>query len=74
MFHQAVLDFHKQIGNVVTHVSDQYKELVEVGGKLSGDCSQEQMMVQLMGILNVSGRYFAFKEQMKVRITVNSLS
>ncbi|XP_071345387.1 cilia- and flagella-associated protein 70 isoform X2 [Trachinotus anak] len=62
---RAVLDFHRQVGNVVSHVSDQYKELFGARSKPLEDCSQEQMKVQLMGALNVSGRYFAFKEQMK---------
>ncbi|XP_039983344.1 cilia- and flagella-associated protein 70 [Xiphias gladius] len=62
---RAVLYFHRQVGNVVTHVSDQYKELFEARCKPLNDCSWEQMKVQLMGTLNVSGRYFAFKEQMK---------
>ena len=68
---QALLDFHRQVGNVVTHVSEQYWELLEARGKRMEDCSQEQMKVQLMGSLNVSGRYFAFKEQMKVRTTAH---
>ncbi|XP_026175854.1 cilia- and flagella-associated protein 70 [Mastacembelus armatus] len=62
---RAVLDFHKQVGNVVSHVSEQYQELFGARCEQSKDCSQEQMEVQLMGMLNVSGRYFAFKEQMK---------
>ncbi|XP_035538153.1 cilia- and flagella-associated protein 70 [Morone saxatilis] len=62
---RAVLDFHKQVGNMVTHVTDQYKELFGARCKPSGDYSQEQMKVQLMGTLSVSARYFAFKEQMK---------
>lgn len=64
---QAVLDFHRQVGNVVTHVSEQYKELFGTRCKPSKDFSLEQMKVQLMGTLNVTPRYFAFKEQMKVR-------
>ncbi|XP_041637325.1 cilia- and flagella-associated protein 70 [Cheilinus undulatus] len=61
---RAVLDFHKQVGNVVSHVSDQCKELF--GAMQPSDaCSREQMMVQLMGSLSVSGRYITFKEQMK---------
>lgn len=64
---QAVLDFHRQVGNVVTHISDQYKELFGARSKPSEVCSREQIKVQLMGTLNVSARYFIFKEQMKVR-------
>uniref|UniRef100_A0A8C9ZDD5 Cilia and flagella associated protein 70 n=1 Tax=Sander lucioperca TaxID=283035 RepID=A0A8C9ZDD5_SANLU len=62
---RAVLDFHRQVGNVVSHVSDQYEELFGARCKPSGDCSREQKKVQLMGTLNVSARYFTFKEQMK---------
>ncbi|KAI3377407.1 hypothetical protein L3Q82_008597 [Scortum barcoo] len=62
---RAVLEFHREVGNVVTHVSDQYKELFGARCKPSEDCTREQMMLQLMGSLNVSGRYFTFKEQMK---------
>ncbi|XP_077941972.1 cilia- and flagella-associated protein 70 isoform X3 [Gasterosteus aculeatus] len=61
----AVLDFHRQVGNVVTHVSDQYGELLAAGWKPAENCSREQMHVELMGSLNDSRRYFAFKEQMK---------
>ncbi len=64
---QAVLNFYRQVGNAVTSVSEQYNELFGSGRELSEDCSQEQMMAQLMGELNVSGRYFTFKEQLKVR-------
>ncbi|KAL6113566.1 cfap70 [Pungitius sinensis] len=62
---RAVLDFHRQVGNVVTHVSDQYGELLAAGCEPSENLSREQMYVELMGSLNDSGRYFAFKEQMK---------
>ncbi|CAK6974928.1 cilia- and flagella-associated protein 70 [Scomber scombrus] len=62
---RAVQGFHKQVGNVVAHISDQYEELFGAKCKSPDDCSQEQMKAQLMGALNVSGRYFAFKEQMK---------
>nr|XP_019955065.1 PREDICTED: cilia- and flagella-associated protein 70 isoform X1 [Paralichthys olivaceus] len=62
---KAVLNFHRQVGNTVTQVSDQYRELFGATCKPSDDCSREQETVQLMGALNVSGRYFSFKEQMK---------
>ncbi|XP_054627013.1 cilia- and flagella-associated protein 70 isoform X2 [Dunckerocampus dactyliophorus] len=62
---RAVLNFHKQVGNVVKHISEQYEELFGTGFKRLSNCNQEQMMAQLMGALNVSGRYFAFKEKMK---------
>ncbi|XP_049573294.1 cilia- and flagella-associated protein 70 isoform X2 [Syngnathus scovelli] len=62
---RAVLNFHKQVGNVVKHILEQYEELFGTRVKLPNDCNREQMMAQLMGALNVSGRYFAFKEQIK---------
>ncbi|XP_051919026.1 cilia- and flagella-associated protein 70 isoform X1 [Hippocampus zosterae] len=62
---RAVLNFHKQVGNVVKHILEQYEELFGTRLKLPNDCNREQMMAQLMGALNVSGRYFAFKEQIK---------
>lgn len=71
VFLQAVLDFHRQVGNVVSNISDQYVKLLGAGCKPLEDCSREQMKVQLIGTLNVSGRYFAFKEQMKVRTTTH---
>lgn len=64
-----MLNFHKQVGNVVKHILEQYEELFGTRLKLPNDCNREQMMAQLMGALNVSGRYFAFKEQIKVWIT-----
>ncbi|XP_077375017.1 cilia- and flagella-associated protein 70 isoform X2 [Festucalex cinctus] len=62
---RAVQNFHRQVGNVVRHVLDQYEELFGARLKLPNDCNREQMMAQLMGALNVSGRYFSFKEQIK---------
>ncbi|KAK9542292.1 hypothetical protein VZT92_000167 [Zoarces viviparus] len=62
---RAVLDFHRQVGNVVDCVSQQYGELFGAGCKPPENCSREQMNVQMMGSLNDSGRYLAFKEQMK---------
>lgn len=63
---QAIFDFHKQVASVVAHVSDQFKELIATGCIPSEDFSWEQARVQLLGSLNDTGRYFAFKEQMKV--------
>ncbi|XP_069575971.1 cilia- and flagella-associated protein 70 [Brachyistius frenatus] len=62
---RAVLDFHRQVGNTVSRVSEQYEELFGASCQPPQDCSREQMRIQLMGALNVSGRYFTFKEQMK---------
>ncbi|XP_054588229.2 cilia- and flagella-associated protein 70 isoform X1 [Nothobranchius furzeri] len=62
---RAVLDFHQQVGNTVAAVSEQYQEMFGANPNLSHGLSQEQMLVELMGGLNLSGRYFHFKEQMK---------
>ncbi|XP_008323970.1 cilia- and flagella-associated protein 70 [Cynoglossus semilaevis] len=62
---RAIFDFHKQVASVVAHVSDQFKELIAAGCIPSEDFSWEQARVQLLGSLNDTGRYFAFKEQMK---------
>lgn len=64
-----MLNYHRQVSNVVAYVTDQYKELFRTGRSLLEDCSREQMKAQVMGALDDSGRYFAFKEQMKVRMT-----
>ncbi|XP_011487128.1 cilia- and flagella-associated protein 70 isoform X1 [Oryzias latipes] len=73
---KAVLEFHKQVGNAVDVISQQYNELFSANGQLSQNQSQEQMLQQLMGALNVSGRYFSFSEQFKhaiVRIVRDKL-
>ncbi|XP_037550410.1 cilia- and flagella-associated protein 70 [Nematolebias whitei] len=61
----AVLDFHRQVGNAVAAVSEQYYELFGAKCRLPKRLSPEQMLTELMGGLNVSGRYFTFKEQIK---------
>lgn len=65
---QAVLDFRKQVGNVVDQISDQYKELfgMEDEGRKE-NFSRDQMRIQLMDALVSSGRHFAFKDQIRVR-------
>uniref|UniRef100_A0A3Q2TTM0 Cilia and flagella associated protein 70 n=1 Tax=Fundulus heteroclitus TaxID=8078 RepID=A0A3Q2TTM0_FUNHE len=62
---RAVLDFHRQVGNTAAAVSEQYVELFGANCKLPETLSQEQMLAEVMGGLNVSGRYFTFKEEMK---------
>ncbi|XP_068173019.1 cilia- and flagella-associated protein 70-like [Antennarius striatus] len=62
---QAVLDFHRQIGDVMDHVSNQLKELFGAACVMSGDCSEEQVLGQLMGALHDSGRYFTWKKQLQ---------
>lgn len=70
---QAVLDFHRQVGIVMDHVLHQLTALFGTTCKLSEECSEQQVMVQLMGVLNESGRYFAVKEKMQVRWSTTSL-
>ncbi|XP_068597905.1 cilia- and flagella-associated protein 70-like [Brachionichthys hirsutus] len=62
---KAVLDFHRQVGNVTAHVSDQLKELFGATWEMSENCSEERVMAQLMGALHDSGRYFTWKAQMQ---------
>lgn len=70
---QAVLDFHRQVANTVSRVSEQCEELFGTSHEMPQDDSLEKMKIQLMGALNDSGRYFVFKEQMKVRPTAHGL-
>ncbi|XP_043998467.1 cilia- and flagella-associated protein 70 isoform X2 [Gambusia affinis] len=62
---KAVLDFHTQVGNAVAAVSEQFAELFGANSKLQESLSKEQILAEVMGGLNVSGRYFTFKEQIK---------
>ncbi|XP_035764977.1 cilia- and flagella-associated protein 70 [Neolamprologus brichardi] len=62
---RAVLDFHRQVANTVSHVSEQCEELFGTSCEIPQDDSLEKMKIQLIGALNDSGRYFVFKEQMK---------
>ncbi|XP_068171036.1 cilia- and flagella-associated protein 70 [Antennarius striatus] len=62
---RAVLDFRRQVGNMVTQISDQFKEMLGNSRKPLEDCVDEQIRVQLFEALNESGRYFVFKERMK---------
>ncbi|CAI5644785.1 unnamed protein product [Oreochromis niloticus] len=62
---RAVLDFHRQVANTVSRVSEQCEELFGTSHEMPQDDSLEKMKIQLMGALNDSGRYFVFKEQMK---------
>ncbi|KAM8877324.1 cilia- and flagella-associated protein 70-like isoform 1-T1 [Synchiropus picturatus] len=62
---RAVQDFHQQVRNVVSQVSDLYLELFGVQGQQAKQRSRKQVTADLMGALNISGRYFAFKEQLK---------
>lgn len=65
---KAVLDFHKQVGNVVDQISDQYKELFGMEDEdRKENLSRDQMRIRLMDALVSSGRHFAFKDQIRVR-------
>ncbi|XP_071760228.2 cilia- and flagella-associated protein 70 [Centroberyx gerrardi] len=62
---RAVQDFHSQVSSVVVQVLDQYQDLFGPGAKPPDPGTQEQRKAHLLGELNCSGKYFAFKEQMK---------
>ncbi|KAM8877374.1 cilia- and flagella-associated protein 70-like isoform 1-T1 [Synchiropus picturatus] len=61
----AVQDYHRQVGHVVSHVMEEFKKLTGENGQLPEDHCRKQLLADLMGGLNVSGRYFDFKEQIK---------
>ncbi|KAF7655407.1 hypothetical protein LDENG_00056190 [Lucifuga dentata] len=65
---RAVQGFHSQVANVVGQVLDQFTELFGTGDEALQSSNLEQMKAELIGALNVSGRYFAFKEQMKYSV------
>lgn len=65
---QAVQYFHRQVGDTVAAISEQYAELLGSNNNSVESLSHEQMLAEVMGGLNVSGRYFTIKEQMKVRL------
>ncbi|XP_033886526.3 cilia- and flagella-associated protein 70 isoform X1 [Acipenser ruthenus] len=66
---KAVKDFHGQVASVAGLVLEQYQELF--GGALAqgelplDPSAQEERKAKLLGELNYSGKYFAFKEQLK---------
>lgn len=66
---QAVLDFHGQVGSVVSQVSKECGELFGERCSLPLDRGPEQVKSELMAALSVSGRYSALQEQMKVKIS-----
>uniref|UniRef100_A0A9J7XE48 Cilia and flagella associated protein 70 n=1 Tax=Cyprinus carpio carpio TaxID=630221 RepID=A0A9J7XE48_CYPCA len=61
-----------QIASVAAQVLDQYQQLFGAaflpGGRPLDPVLQEQRKNQLLGELNYSGKYFAFKEQMKYSV------
>ncbi|XP_023187676.1 cilia- and flagella-associated protein 70 isoform X2 [Xiphophorus maculatus] len=65
---KAVVDFHTQVGNAVAAVSEQFAELFGANSELQESLSKEQILAEVMGGLNVSGRYFTFKEQIKLAV------
>ncbi|KAL1278809.1 hypothetical protein QQF64_025482 [Cirrhinus molitorella] len=69
---RAVQEYQSQIASVAAQVLDQYQQLFGAaflpGGKPLDPVLQEQRKNQLLGELNYSGKYFAFKEQMKYSV------
>uniref|UniRef100_A0A8C9SKD8 Cilia and flagella associated protein 70 n=1 Tax=Scleropages formosus TaxID=113540 RepID=A0A8C9SKD8_SCLFO len=65
----AVLEYQAQINSVTGQILEQYQQLFGaalVSGSQPLDlAAQEQRKTQLIGELNYSGKYFAFKEQIK---------
>uniref|UniRef100_A0A4W5MX72 Cilia and flagella associated protein 70 n=1 Tax=Hucho hucho TaxID=62062 RepID=A0A4W5MX72_9TELE len=68
---RAVQEYQAQIASVADQVLEQYQQLFGPaflpGVKPLDPTSQEQRKTKLLGELNYSGKYFAFKEQIKVR-------
>ncbi|XP_072125634.1 cilia- and flagella-associated protein 70 isoform X1 [Mobula birostris] len=66
---KAVTDYHNQIISVARIIMDEYQEMFGrklLEGKLSNEFQdQEERKQKLMFELNTSGKYFAFKEQLK---------
>uniref|UniRef100_UPI00398E9174 cilia- and flagella-associated protein 70 isoform X2 n=1 Tax=Pristiophorus japonicus TaxID=55135 RepID=UPI00398E9174 len=66
---KAVSDYHNQIISVARVIMDEYQEMFGrklVEGKLSQEYQdQEERKHKLIFELNTSGKYFAFKEQLK---------
>uniref|UniRef100_A0A8C1UA43 Cilia and flagella associated protein 70 n=1 Tax=Cyprinus carpio TaxID=7962 RepID=A0A8C1UA43_CYPCA len=69
---RAVQEYQSQIASVAAQVLDQYQQLFGAaflpGGRPLDPVLQEQRKNQLLGELNYSGKYFAFKEQMKYSV------
>ncbi|KAL4658147.1 cilia- and flagella-associated protein 70 [Arapaima gigas] len=66
---RAVQEYQAQINSVASQVLEEYQQLFGpalVSGLQEHDLvAQEQRKTQLIGELNYSGKYFAFKEQIK---------
>ncbi|XP_063048608.1 cilia- and flagella-associated protein 70 [Engraulis encrasicolus] len=70
---RAVQEFQTQVANVAAQVLDQYQQLFGATLDLSGATSpdpnaEQQRKTKLLGELNYSGKYFAFKEQLKYSV------
>ncbi|XP_056141224.1 cilia- and flagella-associated protein 70 [Lampris incognitus] len=66
---RAVQEYHSQVNNVIAQLLDKYQELFGPaflpGAEPLDPSTQEQRKIQLLGELNYTGKYFAFKEQLK---------
>uniref|UniRef100_A0AAR2JS08 Cilia and flagella associated protein 70 n=1 Tax=Pygocentrus nattereri TaxID=42514 RepID=A0AAR2JS08_PYGNA len=69
---RAVQDYQAQIASVGAQVLEQYQQmfgdLFVPGAKPLDSATEEQRKRQLLGELNYSGKYFAFKEQIKYSV------
>ncbi|KAI3382353.1 hypothetical protein SNEBB_004063 [Seison nebaliae] len=66
---RAVDEFHEQIRSILGTLVAQYKSLFAEQNKLSTEYSEiMQRKEKLLFELNTNGRYFAFKEQLKLTI------
>ncbi|XP_036445879.1 cilia- and flagella-associated protein 70 [Colossoma macropomum] len=69
---RAVQDYQAQIASVAAQVLEQYQQMFGDAfvprAKPLDPATQEQRKRQLFGELNCSGKYFAFKEQMKYSV------
>ncbi|XP_033622434.1 cilia- and flagella-associated protein 70 isoform X2 [Fukomys damarensis] len=66
---KAVSDYHTQIKNISRAILDEYhkmfgKQVAKLGNEIDSETLEEQKC-QLSYELNCSGKYFAFKEQLK---------
>lgn len=64
-------DYHAQIKNISRSILDEYhrmfgKQVTKLGSDIDSETLEEQKC-QLNYELNCSGKYFAFKEQLKVK-------
>ncbi|KAM6957236.1 cilia- and flagella-associated protein 70 [Aplochiton taeniatus] len=69
---RAVQEYHSQIASVAGQLLEQYQQLFGAaflpGAKPLDPGTQEQRKTLLLGELNYTGKYFAFKEQMKYSV------